>query len=202
MNKKNIIKITAIATSIFLLGALIGSVIRGEYDMATITTISNGESAAPIRSTINTNFSNINADVQTRVLSSYGELWLNGVILMLVGSETYFPLPYNLVLKNGSGMTLNSQSLKISIAGTYLINYSCTLRTSSATYLYTGISQNGTVLTNGITAHTTTTENSIINNCSVIEDLSVNDLITLNFKTSTPVNHIYFDYFYLTITKI
>lgn len=110
-----------------------------------------------------------------------------------------------IALKSGSGITLQSDSLKIGTAGNYLINYSLCLTPASSYKATVVILVNGTPVAAGLGASTftLTTSEYITFSGTAILDLSVNDLIKIGVtKATIPAVDTVWNIYSLTITKV
>jgi hypothetical protein len=185
---------------------------KGDYEMATITPINNGDSAGSARSKINTNFTNVNTDLSTltstKISSIYGEMWSNPSVmsgLTLTTANTWYSFSSGLELKIGSGITYESNALKIATAGRYLVTYSISVSVSLLDVeLSMGLLKNGAILTNG-KSFNVFEEAGYARTISVsfIEDFAANDLLKIGFsKDVVPTVFAYPSYYHLTITKL
>jgi hypothetical protein len=211
MNKTKVL--LAIGISVLLALPIIGTIDyknnKGDYEMATITPINNGDSAGSARSKINTNFINVNTDLSTlsstKITSIYGELSNAGMLpsLSLPAFDSY-SFTSGLSLRRGSGINYSSNALQIVTSGTYLVTYSASLTMArNGDDLEITVLKNGTALTHGQSYNTNFQANTARNMfCSFIETFAANDLIKLGFKCSIPSASAELDYYYLTITKV
>jgi len=230
MNRKILTLGLVCALSISALSLSITMALKGENNMATITTLNNGQSGSTIRGSINTNFSNLNTehgDLATlttsaktnfvgaineldaeKVQSIYGEMWSNPSAmstLTLAVASTWYSYSSGLELKYGSGITYQTSSLKIPTTGKYLVSYTVSVGISLAdTDLDIGILKNGASLTNGRTYNVFKDAyypRTI--SCTFIEDFAANDLVKIGFrKTSVPSLDVDTYSYHLTITKV
>jgi hypothetical protein len=238
MNKKIMVLwlVAIISTSLIFAGTI--NILKGENDMATITPIEVGQSGSVIKTSINTNFSEINEELEdgttaigdltaletteksnlvdainelntNKISSIYGHMISNPSnlsSLALTNANTQYSYTSGLQLKYGSGVTYESNSLKIATAGKYLVTYKVSVSSQSSNSILAihllvndvGLIMNGSTFDDLLDANKLRTIS-----CSFIEDFSQNDLIKLGFQRySSPAFTIDAMAYYLTITKI
>jgi hypothetical protein len=239
MNKKIMVLwlVAIISTSLIFAGTI--NILKGENDMATITPIEARQSGSVIKTSINTNFSEINEELEdgttaigdlttletteksnlvgainelntNKTSSIYGQMISNPInlgSLTLTDANTQYSYTSGLELKYGSGVTYESNALKIATAGKYLVSYNVSVASQSSDSILTIhlmvnnlklISNNGITINNLGVANT---QKSI--SCSFIEDFSQNDLIKLGFQRgSAPAFTLDGVVCFLTITKL